>query len=116
MICSIRNERSRKIVEDGLKILCNLEHRGAVGADPKAGDGAGILIQIPHEFFAAEAEQIGFSLPAPGHYGVAQLFMPRDEQHKLIEDAYQMAADQEGLPRSSAGAMFRWIPRFWANP
>ncbi len=45
MICSIRNERSRKIVEDGLKILCNLEHRGAVGADPKAGDGAGILIQ-----------------------------------------------------------------------
>ncbi len=98
MICSIRNERSRKIVEDGLKILCNLEHRGAVGADPKAGDGAGILIQIPHEFFAAEAEQIGFSLPAPGHYGVAQLFMPRDEgQHKLIEDAYQTAADQEGL-------------------
>ena len=62
MICSIRNERSRKIVEDGLEILCNLEHRGAVGADPKAGDGAGILIQLPHEFFAAEAE--GWDSPA----------------------------------------------------
>ena len=59
MVCSIKNIRSRKIVEDGLKILCNLEHRGAVGADPKAGDGAGILIQLPHEFFAAEAAARG---------------------------------------------------------
>ena len=98
MICSIRNERSRKIVEDGLSILCNLEHRGAVGADPKAGDGAGILIQLPHEFFAAEAERLGFELPAPNHYGVAQLFMPRDtSHHETIEAAYNMAADQEGL-------------------
>jgi len=98
MICSIRNERSRKIVEDGLKILCNLEHRGAVGADPKAGDGAGILIQLPHEFFQAEVEKLGFTLPAPNHYGVAQLFMPREEKyHAIIEEAYQTATRQEGL-------------------
>uniref|UniRef100_E0XSZ0 Glutamate synthase [NADPH] large chain n=1 Tax=uncultured alpha proteobacterium HF0130_06E21 TaxID=710808 RepID=E0XSZ0_9PROT len=98
MICSIKNERSRKIVEDGLNILCNLEHRGAVGADPKAGDGAGILIQLPHEFFAAEVKQLGFDLPAPHHYGVAQLFMPRDTSlHATIEAAYQAAAEREGL-------------------
>ena len=98
MICSIKNERSRKVVEDGLKILCNLEHRGAVGADPKAGDGAGILLQLPHEFFEAEAERLGFQLPAPNHYGVAQLFMPRDiGHHATIEAAYQTAAEQEGL-------------------
>ena len=98
MICSIRNERSRKIVEDGLKILCNLEHRGAVGADPKAGDGAGILIQLPHEFFAAEVEKLGFDLPNPNHYGVAQLMLPRDAaHHATVEAAYEMAAKQEGL-------------------
>ncbi|MGB0573335.1 MAG: glutamate synthase large subunit [Alphaproteobacteria bacterium] len=98
MICSIRNERSRKIVEDGLNILCNLEHRGAVGADPKAGDGAGILIQLPHEFFAAEVEALGFELPQPNHYGVAHLFLPRDKaQQELVEAAYQAAAEREGM-------------------
>ena len=98
MICSIRNERSRKIVEDGLKILCNLEHRGAVGADPKAGDGAGILIQLPHKFFAAETKALGFDLPKPIITGVAHLFMPRDTGHRqTIEAAYEMSTIQEGL-------------------
>jgi glutamate synthase (NADPH/NADH) large chain len=98
MVCSIKNERSRKIVEDGLKILCNLEHRGAVGADPKAGDGAGILIQLPHEFFAAEAAALGFDLPAPNHYGVAHLFMPRDDAFRAaIAAAFELATRQEGL-------------------
>ena len=71
MICSIRNEKSRQIVLDGLQILCNLEHRGAVGADPKAGDGAGILIQIPHQFFAEEmAKPKASPCPTPGDYGI----------------------------------------------
>ena len=51
-IADIKGRKSHKIVEDALAILCNLEHRGAVGADPRAGDGAGILVQIPHKFFA----------------------------------------------------------------
>ncbi len=98
MICSIRNERSRKIVEDGLSILCNLEHRGAVGADPKAGDGAGILIQLPHEFFASEAAALGFDLPPPNHYGVAHVFMPQDGGHQeTIKAAFEAAAKQENL-------------------
>ncbi len=116
MICSIRNERSRKVVEDGLKILCNLEHRGAVGADPKAGDGAGILIQLPHEFFAAEMKSLGFDLPEPDHYGVAHLFMPRDPGHRqTIEAAYEMSHDPGRPEESSAGAMCRWILPSWVR-
>ena len=98
MICSIKNKASRKIVEDGLKILCNLEHRGAVGADPKAGDGAGILIQIPHAFFAAQTKTLGFDLPKAGHYGIAQLFLPKKKADRvIIEKAYVAAAESEGL-------------------
>ena len=78
-VANIHNRKSHKIIEDGLHILENLEHRGAVGADPKAGDGAGILIQMPDAFFRAEAEKLGFTLPAEGQYGIGQFFLPRDE-------------------------------------
>ena len=63
-IADIKGRKSHQIVEDALAIVCNLEHRGAVGADPRAGDGAGILTQIPHKFFVKEGKQHGFSLPA----------------------------------------------------
>ena len=76
-IADIKGRKSHLIVEDGLRILCNLEHRGATGADPRMGDGAGILVQIPHKFFAKEATRLGFSLPAPGEYAVGYLFMPK---------------------------------------
>src|SRR3981081_1464525 len=65
-IANIKGKKSRQIVSDALNILCNLEHRGAVGADPCAGDGAGILVQIPHAFFARKAAEIGFQLPQTG--------------------------------------------------
>ncbi len=95
MICSIKNEASHKIVQNGLEILRNLEHRGAVGADPKAGDGAGILIQIPHDFFKAE---VSFDLPEVGEYGIGQLFTPKDDALRdAIETAYAEAARGEGL-------------------
>jgi glutamate synthase (NADPH) large chain len=77
-IANIKGKRSHQIVSDALNILCNLEHRGAVGADPRFGDGAGILVQIPHAFFARKAAEIGFQLPAPGEYAIGALFMPRD--------------------------------------
>lgn len=64
-IAHIKGQKSHSIIEDGLRILCNLEHRGATGADPRMGDGAGILVQIPHKFFAKEASKLGFTLPAP---------------------------------------------------
>ncbi|MCR4282009.1 MAG: hypothetical protein NUV72_03145, partial [Bauldia sp.] len=77
-IVSLKNKKSHRIIEDGLRILDNLEHRGAVGADPLMGDGAGMLVQIPHGFFAKEAERLGFALPEPGRYAVAFIFMPQD--------------------------------------
>src|SRR5688572_10969720 len=77
-IADLKGRKSRRIVEDGLQILENLTHRGAVGADPLVGDGAGLLVQIPHEFFRAECAGLGFDLPEPGDYGVGFLFMPRD--------------------------------------
>src|SRR6202162_6314609 len=77
-IADIKGRKSHKIVEDALTILVNPEHRGAVGADPRAGDGAGILVQTPHKFFAKKAAELGFTLPAPGHYAVGALFLPHD--------------------------------------
>ena len=62
--------RSHDIVQKGLEVLDNLTHRGACGCDPRTGDGAGMLMQMPHEFFAREAAKLGFTLPAPGEYGV----------------------------------------------
>jgi glutamate synthase (NADPH/NADH) large chain len=77
-VVDLHDRKSHGIIEDGLRIVENLTHRGAVGADPLMGDGAGILVQTPHRFFAAEAKRLGFALPAPGEYAVAFLFLPRD--------------------------------------
>ena len=95
-IADIKGRKSHKIVEDALAILCNLEHRGAVGADPRAGDGAGILTQIPHAFFAKEAARLGFTLPAPGEYAVGNLFMPRDPDWRADHPRHLCAEDQAG--------------------
>ncbi|MCP4407484.1 MAG: glutamate synthase large subunit [Gammaproteobacteria bacterium] len=78
-VADIKNRISNKIIRNGLDILANLAHRGAVGADPLAGDGAGILIQIPDGLLRAECESLGISLPAPGDYGVGMLFLPRQQ-------------------------------------
>ena len=69
-VAHIAGQKSHGIVSQGLKILENLDHRGAVGADPLMGDGAGILIQIPDDFYRAEMAQLGVELPPPGEYGV----------------------------------------------
>ncbi len=98
LLANINNIKSHRVVFDGLRILQNLEHRGAVGADPKAGDGAGILIQIPHDFYTAEAKKLGFELPGAGQYGVGFLFMPREPVYRQdIERIWWEAAREEGL-------------------
>ena len=97
-IANIKGKKSRQIVSDAISILCNLEHRGAVGADPRAGDGAGILVQIPHSFFARKAAEIGFQLPEPGEYAIGALFMPRETAWRNVIKS--IVADQikaEGL-------------------
>src|SRR5450631_3144223 len=83
-IANIKGRKSHQIVRDAINILCNLEHRGAVGADPRAGDGAGILVQIPHAFFKRKAAEIGFQLPKPGDYAVGALFMPKETAWRKV--------------------------------
>ena len=75
-VVDLHGNKSHDIVRKGIEILVNLTHRGACGCDPETGDGAGILIQIPHEFFVRECRDIGFSLPEPGTYGVGMMFLP----------------------------------------
>ena len=75
-VAHIKGDKSHEIVRQGLTILERLHHRGAVGADPRAGDGAGLLLQVPDAFFRAVVD---FELPAEGRYAVGMLFMPRDE-------------------------------------
>ncbi|MCG5513980.1 glutamate synthase large subunit [Ectothiorhodospira shaposhnikovii] len=74
-VCHIKNQKSHRIVQQGLEILERINHRGAVGADPKAGDGAGILVQIPDAFLRA---QVSFDLPETGDYGVGMIFLHQD--------------------------------------
>ena len=97
-IANIKGKKSHQIVSDAINILCNLEHRGAVGADPRAGDGAGILVQIPHAFFSRKAAEIGFQLPEPGHYAIGALFMPKETAwRKVIQSIIAEQIKEEGL-------------------
>jgi len=77
-VVNMKGRKSHQLVSDALQILVNLDHRGACGCEANTGDGAGILIQVPHEFFSAQAAKLGFKLPAAGQYGVGQMFLPKD--------------------------------------
>ncbi len=97
-VVDLNGNKSHEIIEKGIEILINLTHRGACGCDPETGDGAGILIQIPHEFFARECSALGFSLPEPGAYGVGMTFLPVEPQQRLIcEGILERIAREEGL-------------------
>lgn len=87
LVVKVDGERSHQIVRNGVQILCNLVHRGAVGGDLKTGDGAGMIVQIPQKFFS---RVLKFKLPAEGSYGAGMLFLPfdpKDSEHarKMIE-------------------------------
>src|SRR5271166_3444265 len=98
LVASIRGDKSHEIIRKGLEVLINLTHRGAAGCDPETGDGAGILIQIPHVFFARECGELGIRLPAPGCYGVAMVFLPVEKHSRLqCEGVFERIAREEGL-------------------
>ena len=78
-VASLKGIKSHRIVQDSITMLIRMDHRGACGCDPNSGDGAGVLLQIPHEFLTEESRKLGFSLPAPGHYGVGMIFFPKEE-------------------------------------
>lgn len=77
-IANVKGHKSHQIISDALTMLERMEHRGACGCEPNTGDGAGILIQVPHEFYSSECRKLGFKLPSFGNYGVGLIFFPRD--------------------------------------
>ena len=100
-VVDIAGRKSNDIVQRSLQVLVNLQHRGAKGCEANTGDGAGILLQIPHEFLKAECKKVGFDLPSPGNYGVGMVCMPRDahsqEWGKQIIEAAIVRAGQHVL-------------------
>ncbi|MCM2252778.1 MAG: glutamate synthase-related protein, partial [Ramlibacter sp.] len=96
-VAHIRGEKSHAIVQQGLKILENLDHRGAVGADKLMGDGAGILVQLPDALYREEMAAQGVELPPPGEYGVGMIFLPKEHASRLAcEQELERAIKTEG--------------------
>ena len=83
-VVNIKGKKSHQLVGDALQILVNLDHRGACGCEANTGDGAGILIQVPHDFLAAQTARLGFKLPAPGQYGVGMMFLPKNSAEREV--------------------------------
>ncbi len=117
-VANIDGTTSHRIIQQGIQVLENLVHRGACGCDPETGDGAGILMQLPHTFFAQEAERLKFALPEPGAYGVGMVFLPTDARDRdACRSMLEQAVVDEGLkvlgwrdvPRDS-GAL-GWLAR-----
>src|SRR6266849_6819966 len=100
-VVDIAGRKSNDIVRKSPQVLVNLQHRGVKGCEANTGDGAGILLQIPHEFLKAECKKPGFDLPAPGNYGVGMVCLPRDSHSqrwaKEIIEAAIMRAGQKLL-------------------
>jgi glutamate synthase (NADPH) large chain len=93
----MKGVKSHQIVKDGLFMLENLTHRGAVGADPLMGDGAGLLVQIPDRFYREEMAALGVELPAAGDYAVGYMFMPQDAELRAhCETVTREAVTSEG--------------------
>ncbi len=97
-VANIQGVKSHDIIEKGIQILLNLKHRGAAGCDKDTGDGAGLLIQIPHEFFARECSALGFALPPAGEYGAGIVFLPVERHDRLhCEGIIERIIREEGL-------------------
>ncbi|MDD5084472.1 MAG: glutamate synthase large subunit [Candidatus Omnitrophica bacterium] len=96
-VCNISGEKSNLIVKQGINVLNRLAHRGAVGADPKTGDGAGILIQTPHEFLKRKAADSGIDLPRPGSYGTGLIFLPQDSKERAFcKEVFEKVVNEHG--------------------
>jgi glutamate synthase (NADPH/NADH) large chain len=98
-ITNINGKKSHKIIVDALTMLENMEHRGACGCDPDSGDGAGIMIQIPHEFFLDECMSLAIDLKEPGNYGIGMVFLPKDAViRKGIRKIIRTCAEKLQIP------------------
>ena len=96
-VVDVKGRPSRTIVDQALQVLVNMEHRGACGCEPNTGDGAGIMLQLPHSFFERESDRLKFSLPQPGHYAVGMVFLPTNsEARRECERMFERIVRQEG--------------------
>src|SRR5688572_16539820 len=96
-VADIAGQRSRSVIDDGLEVLRRLSHRAACGADPETGDGAGILLQIPHRFFKAEGLRLGFDMPRRRRYAIGQVFLPPDRTARAAcEQILEDVVNEEG--------------------
>ncbi len=97
-VADLNNVATHDVVEKGIDVLVNLDHRGARGAEEATGDGAGILVQLPHAFFLRECSELGISLPGPSDYAVGQCFLPRDPRtHEGVRYHFERALDELDL-------------------
>ena len=96
MVCHMKGEKSHRIIADGLQILVNLTHRGACGCDETTGDGAGILMQLPHDFLKKVSAQVSIKLPAEKEYASGLVFLPPDQkQRKIYMDRFEAVVREE---------------------
>jgi len=97
-VAQMKGVKSHSIIQQGLQVLVNLHHRGAVGADPNTGDGAGILIQLPHKFLSKAAGELNMALPSEGDYGVGMVFLPQEPNARYFcEGTFEKVIAEEGL-------------------
>ncbi|HLQ31124.1 MAG TPA: glutamate synthase large subunit, partial [Chloroflexota bacterium] len=107
-VANIEGKQSHQIIQQGLRVLDNLAHRGACGCDPRTGDGAGILMQLPHEFLHRRAREQGFRLPDPGEYGVGMVFLPRPRGPRFTYDLDQCELLFEEMVREEGLRLLGW--------
>ena len=97
LVANIQGVPSHSVIRQGIEVLVNLGHRGAAGADPNTGDGAGIMLQMPHQFFSIEANKISISLPEVGKYGVGMIFLPMEiKAASKVEKLVEQVVKSEG--------------------
>ena len=96
-VVDIKGRKSHQILSQAIQVLRNLDHRGACGCEVNTGDGAGVLLQMPHKFLQTVAEKAGFALPAPGEYGSGLLFLPRNaSKRRKLEEKFEQIVQSEG--------------------
>src|SRR5690606_9833468 len=97
-IANLKGNKTHTQVRDALTMLENMEHRGACGCDPESGDGAGIMIQLPHEFLWEECISLGIQLSEPGYYGTGMAFLPKKaEANRICRQLIEQAAEERGM-------------------
>ena len=97
-VVNMKGKQSNKIIRQAITVLDNLDHRGATGSEPNSGDGAGILLQIPHMFLKESCDGLNINLPGPGEYGVGMVFFPGEREDRLqCEKIVEKVIDEEGL-------------------